>query len=76
MSLTLGSCSKSGPMYSKTNINKTDDSNPVSWVLPPELATAKDRDIDADEGRHWKNDPKQLQNPCKREIGLVVGEKS
>ena len=40
-----------------------DDKNPVSWVLPPEAATAKDRDIEAEDGRHRKKAPKTLQNP-------------
>ena len=50
-------------MNSRTKIKSIDDRNPVSWVLPPEAATAKDRDIEAEDGRHRKNAPKTLQNP-------------
>ena len=40
-----------------------DDKNPVSWVLPPDAATAKDRDMDAEDGRQRKKAPTTLQNP-------------
>ena len=60
---TLGSCSNRGPIHKRTKIKSPADKNPVSWVLPPEEATAKDRDIDAAEGIHRKKAPKMLQNP-------------
>ena len=61
--ITLGSCSNSGPIHNKTKIKSIDDKNPVSWVFPPEAATAKDLDIEAEDGRHRKNAPNTLQIP-------------
>ena len=60
---TLGSCSNKGPINKSTNIKIIEDKNPVSCVLPPEAATAKDRDIEAEDGRQRKKAPKTLQNP-------------
>ena len=55
-------------MNSRTKIKSIDDRNPVSWVLPPEAATAKDRDIEAEDGRHRKKAPKTLQNPYTQDL--------
>ena len=60
---TLGSCSNRGPMNKSTKIKMNADKNPVNCVLPPEAATAKDRDMDAEDGRHRKKAPNTLQNP-------------
>ena len=59
-------------MNSRTKIKSIDDRNPVSWVLPPEAATAKDRDIEAEDGRHRKKAPKTLQNPYTKHLVSTV----
>ena len=59
-------------MNSRTKIKSIDDRNPVSWVLPPEAATAKDRDIEAEDGRHRKKAPKTLQNPYTQHLVSTV----
>ena len=50
-------------MNKSTKIKIIEDKNPVNCVLPPEAATAKDRDMEAEDGRHRKKAPKTLQNP-------------
>ena len=40
--------------------------------MPPEAATAKDRDIEAEDGRHRKKAPKTLQNPYIEHLASTV----
>ena len=62
-SYTFGSCSKSGPIHSNTKISKMEERNPVNWVLPPDAATANERDMEAEDGRQRKKAPNTLQRP-------------
>ena len=62
-SYTFGSCSKSGPIHSSTKISKMEERNPVNWVLPPDAATANERDMEAEDGRQRKKAPNTLQRP-------------
>lgn len=65
--LTLGKTSKNGPIQSKTNKSKTHEIIDASCVFPPTVCWMRDRDKEADTGKHEKNDPRMFPEPWERE---------
>ena len=64
LSLTFGRGSKNGPINSKTNSNRMQDTRLASCVFPPTASWIKLLESDVANGRQAKNDPRILEAPC------------
>lgn len=60
---TLGNGSKNGPIHKSTNTSKEQEIKDVSWVCPPTECWIVDREIEAANGMHPKNEPNTLPTP-------------
>lgn len=61
--LTFGNSSKNGPIQSKTNVRIPHEISEAICVLPPVVCCMAERDSDAANGIHEKNEPTTLPEP-------------
>lgn len=66
MNLTLGRTSKNGPIHSKTKRRMTQEMSDASCVTPPTVCWINERDSDAENGMHEKNEPRMFPEPCRQ----------
>lgn len=60
---TLGKSSKNGPTHSKTKVKRPQDIMEAICVRPPVDCCIAERESDAENGRHEKNEPNTLDAP-------------
>lgn len=60
---TLGKTSKKGPIHRRTNSKSTHEITDASCVIPPTVCWISDRDRDAENGKHEKNEPRIFPVP-------------